>query len=298
MLIAYDTPGQFGNQLWAYSNLIATGMSCNASIVIILQSNYYDQLDNSYIKEARKQKIYILRAQNLTARIIRKTAGYMLKKPEHILAKLLSVKVAITGCDEENLLIRSSQYNFYLVNSWEHRIHNDSFYKQSELLKQVLQPEPKSKDIAEERIQNIRKSNDIIVAVHIRRGDYKTFLDGKFYFEDEVYFEKMQQINNLLQPAKVGFAIFSNEEIDTKAFKNLNVSFSADNTAIGDMWGISLCDFIIGPLSTFSMWASFWKNVPLLFLERNTTINSMEMFSPVIAQDVQKRGKVVSKNCV
>ncbi len=293
MLVAYDTPGQFGNQLWAYCNLIATGISCHESVLIILQNDYYAQLDASSIKDAKKHKIYILNAKNIIARIIRKFADSILKKPDSFLSKILFAKVAFTGSQQEKLSIRKNKCNFYLVNSWEHRIHNESFYKQSKLLKQFIQPELNSKRLAEERIQNMRKQNDIIVAVHVRRGDYKTFLDGKYFFNDEFYVEKMQQINNLLYPSKVGFAIFSNEIIQLATFENLNFSFNADNTAIGDMWSISLCDFIIGPLSTFSMWASFWKNVPILFLESKTTINSMEMFSPVIAQDIQQKGRIV-----
>ena len=97
MLIAYDTPGQLGNQLWAYSNLLATGISCQTPVVIILQKIYYEQLDISQIMQARENDVFILNANDVTARIVRKMSGYVLKKPNSILAKLLSIKVASKG---------------------------------------------------------------------------------------------------------------------------------------------------------------------------------------------------------
>lgn len=292
MLIAYDVEGQLGNQLWAYSNLIATGILCQVSVVIILNSKSYDELASNNLKEARSHKIYILRSDRLAVRIVRKISDFIVNNPEHILAKIFSIKVAYTGSNEEAISIRKKKSYFYLINSWKHRHHNDAFYNYSEVLKDIFHPESKSKNLAKERIENMRKKSDIIVAVHIRRGDYKTFCDGRFYFEDKIYIQKMQQIYDLLHPSEVGFAIFSNENIDTHAFGKFTFTFSIDNTPIGDMWAISLCDYIIGPLSTFSMWASFWNNVPLLYFERNTEIKTLKQFSPIIAQDEQLIGKI------
>ncbi len=292
MIIAYDTPGQLGNQLWAYSNLIAIGKEYNLSVVIILQQNYYKLLDADALKTAKKNSVYVLDAVSYKGRIIRKLSAFFLKNSNGLLAKGLHVKIVADGSTALQKIIERNRNQIYIVNAWEQRIYISSFLKESDFIRSVILPGAESKKKAAERIEFLRQKFDVIVAVHIRRGDYKTFLDGKYYFEDDVYLQKMEKINLLLSPAKVVFAIFSNEKIDINNFTTVNASFNNNNTPIGDMWGISLCDFIIGPLSTFSMWASFWKKVPLHFIQKNTEIKTIDIFSPVIAQDFQKSGAV------
>ena len=294
MIIAYDTPGQLGNQLWAYGNLIAVAKEYNMSVIIILQQNYYKLLDAYALQVAKRNGVYVLDAGSYKGRIIRKFGAVFLKNKFKFFAKILPVTIIAEGSIAIQKIIEQSRKRLYIVNAWEQRIHTTSFLKENDFIRSVILPEAESRKKAAERIELLRQKFDVIVAVHIRRGDYKTFLDGKYYFEDDVYLHKMEQINHLLTPVKVVFAIFSNEKIDIKNFTTINASFSNDNTSIGDMWGISLCDFIIGPLSTFSMWASFLKKVPLHFIQKNTEIKTMDIFSPVIAQDLQKSGAVTS----
>ena len=294
MIIAYDTPGQLGNQLWAYSNLIAVAKEYNVSVIIILQQNYYKLLDADALQVAKRNGVYVLDAGSYKGRLIRKFGAVFLKNKIKFFANILSVTIVAEGSIAIQKKIEQSRKRLYIVNAWEQRIHTSSFLKENDFIRSVILPEAESRKKAADRIELLRQKFDVIVAVHIRRGDYKTFLDGKYYFEDDVYLQKMEQINHLLAPAKVVFAIFSNEKIDINNFSTINASFSNDNTPIGDMWGISLCDFIIGPLSTFSMWASFLKKVPLHFMQKNTEIKTMDIFSPVIAQDLQKSGAVTS----
>ena len=294
MIIAFDTPGQLGNQLWAYSNLIAVAKEYNMSVIIILQQNYYKLLDADALQVAKRNGVYVLDAGSYKGRIIRKFGAIFLKNKIKFFAKIFPVTIVAERNVAIQKKIEQSRKRLYIVNAWEQRIHTSSFLKENDFIRSVILPEAESRKKAAERIELLRQKFDVIVAVHIRRGDYKTFLDGKYYFEDDVYLKKMEQINHLLAPVKVVFDIFSNEKIDINNFTTLNASFRNDNTPIGDMWGISLCDFIIGPLSTFSMWASFLKKVPLHFIQKNTEIKTMDIFSPVIAQDLQKSGAVTS----
>ncbi len=292
MIIPYDTPGQLGNQLWAYSNMIAVAKTNNVRAVIILQESYCKLLDENGLAEARKNKIYILRAGTLKTRFYKKAFLLFLESSNTFLRKLFGVKIINDGTERLTDTISKNKRKIYIVNAWEQRVHSYDFINQRDFIRSIILPELKSRSMAEEQIFELRKSFDNIIAVHIRRGDYKEFLDGKYYFEDDVYLKKMMEVEKLLSPATVCFAIFSNENINLKNFEGINISFKNTNTAIGDMWGISLCNYIMGPLSTFSMWASFLKNVPLLFLNKETAIKSLSEFSPVIAQDVQQKDKV------
>ena len=58
------------------------------------------------------------------------------------------------------------------------------------------------------------------------------------------------------------FVVFSDETIDESHFEGLPCYF-AHGSAVEDQWLMSQCDYLMGPPSTFSAWASFMGKVPL-----------------------------------
>jgi hypothetical protein len=63
-------------------------------------------------------------------------------------------------------------------------------------------------------------------------------------------------------PCKVGFLLCSNGELDLSEFNGLSV-FRPTNHFIEDMYSLAACDYIVGPPSTYSAWASFVGDTPL-----------------------------------
>jgi len=107
-------------------------------------------------------------------------------------------------------------------------------------------------------IIDYKKNKDIfIVGVHIRRGDYKFWQDGKYYFSDDIYLKYIDGINNMLKH-KCVFVIFSNENICIKKEKKF---FHSKNKWYVDHFLMSKCDMLIGPPSTFTLWASYMGKV-------------------------------------
>jgi hypothetical protein len=72
----------------------------------------------------------------------------------------------------------------------------------------------------------------------------------------------MRQIASQFQNKKVAFLVCSNEPRNEAEFPGLKVGISAASP-VQDLYALSECDYIIGPLSTFSQWASFYGNKPL-----------------------------------
>jgi ADP-heptose:LPS heptosyltransferase len=126
-----------------------------------------------------------------------------------------------------------------------------------------------------------RKEADIIIGVHIRRGDYKVWAGGKYYYDDETYISFIKQMSNLFQHKRILFAVCSNEELDHAKYEaiesdSLKLWFPKQNF-INELYLLSKCDRIIGPPSTYSHWASFYGNVPCLHLtERGHVIELSE----------------------
>jgi hypothetical protein len=128
-------------------------------------------------------------------------------------------------------------------------------------------------------INHYKQEGYFVIGVHIRRGDYKTFEGGRYYFELNEYKQYMQSLCEVYKNKKLCFAISTNEKIDTTIFEGLEICKTSNTTAIHDLYMLTQCDRIIGPLSTFSRWASFYGKVPLCFISKGNMIRSDEEFS-------------------
>ena len=121
-----------------------------------------------------------------------------------------------------------------------------------------------------ENVKNSNKRTDFehcIIAVHMRRGDYKTFCNGKYYYSEKEYVNWMTQLSR--QNDNILFYLFSNETIDESLFTSANIKFKViRGDKYSDLYSMSQCDYIMGPPSSFSVWAARFGNKKLLVLER------------------------------
>lgn len=108
----------------------------------------------------------------------------------------------------------------------------------------------------------IRQQCDCVVGVHIRRNDYATYREGLYYFNDACYSRWMAQIERLFPSQKVGFLLSSDDALDRNAFSQFCVHVTSGHE-LEDLYELAGCDYLVGPPSTYSMWASFYGNVPL-----------------------------------
>lgn len=141
-----------------------------------------------------------------------------------------------------------------------------TFYKHSQFIRDYFTPINERLEEIELFIKPLRQKYDILIGLHIRRGDYKTFLNGKFYYENEIYRKKIEEIKNCLNGLAVGIIICSNDEINAKDISEKD-AYNGPGHFIDDMYTLANCDYIIGPPSTFTMWASFYGQKPLYKIE-------------------------------
>ncbi len=167
---------------------------------------------------------------------------------------------------------------------WQTR--RDTCYLQQTLpqLKQIFRPKEEITTKAETLLAEMHQSSDIIVGVHIRRGDYATWHEGKFFYELEDYRRFMLRIQELYKNKKVSFFVSSNEDFSLDVFQDCTCRrFGKEPSgAILDLYTLSICDCIIGPFSSYSRWASFIGEVPLCFLESKNQQFTDESFSKIV----------------
>ena len=115
-------------------------------------------------------------------------------------------------------------------------------------------------------IDAARRDCDVLVGAHIRQGDYANLGGGKYFYDTPQYVELLSRATDLWRGKRVKFLICSNVPQDETLFRGLN-SVRGNNHLVEDMYALARCDYLIGPPSTFTMWASFYGAVPLFMIE-------------------------------
>jgi len=172
---------------------------------------------------------------------------------------------------------------FGCIKGWDTRTETRYLAVAKPQLQLIFRPKDTIISKAEAIIAQLRKDCDMIVGVHIRRGDYATWNDGRFFYSLRDYHQFMLRIQNTYKNKRIGFFISSNEEFSIDMFEGCQCArFNQESSgAVLDLYTLSICDRIIGPFSSYSRWASFIGEVPLCFIETKEQTFNEDDFSPI-----------------
>ncbi|OVE67763.1 hypothetical protein CCS79_12465 [Clostridium diolis] len=146
----------------------------------------------------------------------------------------------------------------------------ESFRKNKDIIREYFKESSELKSKVDKYVELLGKY-DILVGVHIRRGDYKEWRDGKFYFDNATYKKNMDAFYQVNSSSNITFILFSNEKLNIDDFADPRYIVTCSNkTDVEDLMIMSRCDYIIGPPSTYSGWASFYGNKPKFMIEDTT----------------------------
>lgn len=257
ILIIADT-GQLGNKLLLLSNSLSTAIKNNDRL-ITYSFNEYEKYFNIY----NSNKIIKSRTKLLNNKIIKKIMIKILNILYEKSIRHLPLNIKLIKKDTD--IKQYDKKNKYIIIDWTYRDIENLLLFKSEINK-IISIESEYKKNIDTEIEECKKNYDILIGVHIRRGDYKEWMDGKYYFSFEQYNKVLNEINNLYIDKEVLFILVSNEQISKKFFKGINIKIN-EGRFIEDLYLLSKCDFIVGPLSTFNRWSSFMGNTPLLTIE-------------------------------
>jgi hypothetical protein len=144
------------------------------------------------------------------------------------------------------------------VSGWYFRVDNlTKKYQDFFIKKYSLKEKYFKNNILFNKIIELKERNRFVIGIHIRRGDYKTWMNGQYYFDDSVYLKYMQNVKtiiNQINRQECSFIIFSNDIISINETENIYIS---RNTWYIDHLLMSKCNLLIGPPSTFTLWASY-----------------------------------------
>jgi hypothetical protein len=130
----------------------------------------------------------------------------------------------------------------------------------------------------------LKDEYDLLVGVLIRQGDYRTHLDGKFFFESEQYHEILEGYARNRTESNVGFIIASDEEQPADLFNDSKYNFATgqavgSNSYVESFAELMLCDVVMTPPSTFSIMSAFLNNTSLVPIHEHTQATGWDLLS-------------------
>jgi hypothetical protein len=110
-------------------------------------------------------------------------------------------------------------------------------------------------------VEPVRRRERLLVGVHIRRGDYERFKDGRYFYSHAQYRSLMVGVQAVFPERETTFLVCSDEPAPPDAFAGLDV-VRGPGSEIEDLYALAACDLLIGPPSTYTTWASYYGQVP------------------------------------
>lgn len=261
MIIVIDKPGQMGNRMWALLNII--GFAKETQQIVIISHDYFQE--------------YLLNFEDLTYRILKEQKVFFVNKWIYKTITNKYIHKIITLLK----ILSKQRLKLSFTNSWN--IDSKYAQKYTNDLRVIFKPTQKICQEVE-LLLDIFDKEKLIIGVHIRRGDYQHWKNGKYYYAIDVYAKFMKEISETIN-GKILFYLFSNEDISDYDF-GVDCFFKPNTEAVFDMWAMSKCNYLIGPPSTFSMFASFWNRTPIHFIYDKDQKFKIEDFQHIVAQNV------------
>ena len=260
MLVIAGKYGRMGNQIWTFANVLAFARTNKIRCV---NTAFADCPD--YFLASTDQAL----GRSGPARKVRNALLRLLYKINLRVKWFPVIELGEGGCldlDSEASARRHFGKSRFVFLSGFYFFAPQSLRQHKQEVRRYFSLRPELSGKVDALVGAAKKDADVLVGVHIRQGDYRTFCDGIMFYETDVYVALMQSIANQCVGRKVAFLVCSDEQQRPELFDGLNATVSSSEPVV-DMYALAQCDFIVGPNSSFSHWASFWGDVPLHVLD-------------------------------
>jgi glycosyl transferase family 11 len=273
MIIYISNEGRLANKLWMAVKLLAVKLEHGATILypsFDIYSEYFEGTKENGLllcdtKAISKSYILLPKLINSACKIYCHTQSY-----KNATSRIVFI----------DTLCHSDHKGIAIINGWLKLVDNTPMTKFREDILRFFKPIEKYYSKSKAIVDKARNNNDIVIGLHIRRTDYSEWENGLYCYDDEHYLHYLDQALTLFHNKHVCFLICSDEAININNYAVYN-HVQATNHFIEDIYALSLCDYIIGPPSTYSSWASFYGEVPLYHIGTNKINISVSDFAVV-----------------
>ena len=271
MIIVANAAGQLCNRILLLAHTYASGLKTGQRVHCLYWGDLKDEFEN-----INSNSSIILLGWS--------KRHYQIQ--EKIEAKIYGVDFRKRKAEKQNLkrekIYRS--HGIHVVDSWYYRDY-EALFEFQDVIRSIFKPKERYEVEVEHFISSLIKDDRVLVAIHIRRGDYRTWREGKYYYSDGEYKNWMECLA-VDSERRIQFVLFSNEQLNLGYFSSeLYDVCTGLGQAITDLYSMARCDYIIGPPSTYSWWAAFYGKKPYLTLfDKNQSIKFFD-FKNVVGEE-------------
>ncbi|MBI5865089.1 MAG: alpha-1,2-fucosyltransferase [Planctomycetes bacterium] len=287
MVVITGEYGQLANRLIVLANFIAAarehGLQIAApafwSFAPLFESTRHESLVRYPADRAATPCVFPPHALQAAAT----SASRYLRKFERRFDALPGFRVIDIGwfgtcdLDSREFLDLARRPGLLFASGWQFRATR-SFVRHAEAIRDCFRPPADVRRQARLAVNEMRKRADVVVGVHVRHGDYREFLGGRFFYALEIYARWMRALRDSLAPRRAAFMICSNAPQSLEALAGLNVA-AGPGGVVEDLQALAECDYLLGPPSTFSRWALFMGRKPLEVMFDSQQTADLEQFS-------------------
>lgn len=232
---------RLANRLYTFAFFLANSIEYKYELVNLAFDDYCSYFEGTKVKNKKITKEFI---RENSSEFFNATAMYR------------------NGVDmnSDAFVQRAKTSNVLIGNGWGLK-DSRNFEKHASRIRETFTPVPQHQSNVTRLIGSARKTSDTLIGVHIRRADYRTWHGGRYYRDDAFYMNKMREERASLPGKKVAFLICSDEKINLDNFSGLD-TYLGTGHFVEDLYSLAGCDRIIGPISTYSMWAAFYGQIP------------------------------------
>ena len=292
MILIHDKAGQMCNRLWSQAPFVAFARSARTRVLV----PFFGALTHLFEDLDAEPAAVFLRAHGAFYDLCWLNLFRVLRcLPKQVLrwfrVYVDSRRWYAEDWPEAGL---RSRWSLVCLSGWNHPNPAVSLLDHHEALRTLYRPAKSAVEKVEALLAEQRKTCDLIVGVHIRRGDYKDFRGGAYFYPEDVYVSYLRQFANdpRFRGKNIGFLLCSNEPVRLAAYAGQRVFQLPEARPIEDLYALSCCDYLMGPPSSFTMWASFYNQVPLRILKDPSEPLDAVPFSPIVALDRFRDGRV------
>lgn len=276
MIFFSNKCGQLGNRLFAFAHLIANARAYGYSVVNMSFDEYAQYFPATsadvFCRYPAKRSIFVSNRLRSFLFLLNKAVLKVLRWArwtrsfihETVIADLPEYKFTEPRFYDLNnqVLIRAatSKPIAFLFGRFFRDYTN--FEKFQDEIREFFTPRPDLLLMQADVLRRARENADIVVGVHMRRGDYREFAGGKYFFSQEEYSSKLTELTKSSTGRRITFVICSNEPVLEETFAGLQI-VKGPGHLVADMYSLAACDYVLGPPSTFTLWASFYGRTPL-----------------------------------
>lgn len=273
--IIYDEPGQTCNLFWSYLESVSWAILNRKRVYILWWDpsikNYGALRHNKYVRFPLYRPLLI------------KIFGEARYK-RHL-------KKFFDGEKARSFFTSSRGQQMGFIQGWPTREAGRYFPQVKDEALKLFRPDGIVCEKVHQAFLTARKQYCVIIGIHMRRGDYCNWREGKYFYSIDEYNGIMTRIEALFPGQKIGFYIATNESLHSDLRPN---EFHGIGGAAEDLYALSNCDYIAGPPSTFSKWASLMGHKPLhIIYDASEDITSIDIFSPLKTHTTFENGTTV-----